>query len=1148
MAILLFFLAILIQLFTVALVLVLESKRLSACLLILIVVIATAFIHPFSLLLGIPICLLCLTLIVPVLRRDAISVPVYNTLAKSPSYISDAQHTLTDIADTDWEKQLYTGQPNWHGFASYAYPTLTSEEYDFLENEVETLCLMLDDWHINQHEYDLPEKVWKFLKLKGFLGLSIASEFGGRAFSPYAQSRVFSKIASHSLPAAVTCAETNAPGLGYLLMHYGNVEQQRWLPKLVKGSQIGCLAIASTEKHSTSTATNPATETMMSDAVADIGIVGFGYYRNKRMLGIQLSIQKSWVSLAPVATLIAVAFRLYDPDKLIATVYGNQFSNDASNSSENQIKNVDATADGWNLNAGELEDEPATEYGITCALLEATHEGVSFGGRHHPIGAAFMSGTIEAKDIFIPLDAIIGGVQNAGKGLSMLMDVFQQHKGISLPSLGLASSERAYLLAGAHCKIMTPTLQQTQAATPDNQTDNNTGIYNTDTHSKNKTTFPESQEETSDHFIHYADDSATNLHSAVLSKIATDTYRLEAMRHLLSAHLNHGQAATVLASMTQQLTLSVTQSNLTKTMQLMEQHATQQGTKNTLASFYQAFPSLCQLHTHHSPTHPATVFAQASLLCHPYWREEIAILNNADKVVGLKAFDAILHRHLAYTLRLGLKSLFKGLLHPWLVGSIKRYHDRRSIAVDELHKMPKMSAKSVPHFADAFSLPYYRQINRLSTNFGLIADVTLSLFGLHKPQANMLYQRLADIHTHLVSMSAILFYYAHGDGLDSEKLHVRLALDESLYQIQDAFFDFFDNLPKPKTAKLLKHLIFPQGRIYQKPSDTLISAVSDLMVKDDKYNAVRQQIKDYVFYHLNLDDGFGYIEATYQQLLDIEPLWIMFKKQQQQGNLFGLTFEDQVIDAIKQDIINEEEAEILIAYNGMRYETLLTDTFDIILKDTLPRYNIHHPENAVHNITAHGDRIQAQPAIPNIMDALTPSGVSLTAEPDDLYDETHDTYQDAQYETNIHLDDWIEEEPHNMNAVNTVDMDAVDSSFNTTTNRLTSNSIYDSDTEEKMDIMLNGQQMQTALKAGNQNDTSAITLNKEGQIIADGQTTDDYNGNMTDANMLTNNPSQQTTNTQVKDKNQQLTMPFDETKTIKDHLNLNSPVKRKTSQ
>lgn len=351
-----------------------------------------------------PLALILVVLNVPPIRRAVLSKPVFGVLKKSMPPISATERDALEAGTTWWEKQIFSGKPDWNEFAQINLPQLTAEEQSFLDNEVNELCTMLDEWKIHNDLKDLPAEAWQYLKDKKFFGLIIPKEYGGRDFSPHAQSRIMSKIASRSGTAAVTAMVPNSLGPGELLVKYGTEEQrQRWLPGLANGTEIPCFGLTGPEAGSD------------AGSIPDTGIVCKGIHEGQEVLGLKLNFSKRWITLAPVATVVGLAFKLYDPDGL-------------------------------------LGDPAKKEYGITCALIPAKHPGIEIGQRHNP-GSPFMNGPIFGTDVFIPLDWIIGGAAMAGKGWRMLIECLGAGRGVSLPALSTASGEMNYRMVGAYARI-----------------------------------------------------------------------------------------------------------------------------------------------------------------------------------------------------------------------------------------------------------------------------------------------------------------------------------------------------------------------------------------------------------------------------------------------------------------------------------------------------------------------------------------------------------------------------------------------------------------------------------------------------------------------------------------------------------------------
>ncbi|RLQ20244.1 acyl-CoA dehydrogenase [Seongchinamella sediminis] len=350
-----------------------------------------------------PLAAVILVLNVPGWRRSWLARPVYERLRKAMPPMSKTEREALEAGTTWWEKDLFSGNPDWGKFANIKPPQLTEAEQTYMDVEVENLCKLIDDWDVQQRQ-DLSPETWDYLRQHGFFGLIIPEEFGGRDFSPYAQSRVMSKIASRSISVAVTAMVPNSLGPGELLVKYGTDEQKkRWLPGLADGTELPCFGLTGPEAGSD------------AGAIPDLAIVCRGEFEGEEVLGLRLTFSKRWITLAPVATVVGLAFQLRDPEGL-------------------------------------LGDPDIVDYGITCALLPADHPGVEIGERHNP-GVPFMNGPIMGKDVFFPADWIIGGPEMAGKGWRMLIECLGAGRGVSLPALATASGEMCYLTVGAFARI-----------------------------------------------------------------------------------------------------------------------------------------------------------------------------------------------------------------------------------------------------------------------------------------------------------------------------------------------------------------------------------------------------------------------------------------------------------------------------------------------------------------------------------------------------------------------------------------------------------------------------------------------------------------------------------------------------------------------
>lgn len=818
MIFLLFVLSIVIQLFAIWAIFFFNLNRTIGSIITIAVAIFTALLlTPWALILGIPLIALSIIILFAPLRFNLITKPAYKTLANSMPSISTTEQEALEAGTSWWEKELFMGAPDWSQFEKYPYPTLSEEEQSFIDNEVELLCSMLDEWEIHHHLKDLPPEVWQFIKDKGFLGLIIPKSFGGKEFSSFAQSRIMSKIASRSLTTAVSCMVPNSLGPGELLMHYGtDAQKQQYLPGLAKGEEIPCFGLTSPEAGSD------------AGAIPDSGVVCYGEYEGAQVLGLRMNFSKRWITLAPIATVVGLAFKLYDPEGL-------------------------------------LGDKNKTEYGITCALIPASHAGVKIGARHYP-GSPFMNGTVEGEDVFIPIDWIIGGQENAGKGWRMLMECLGVGRGISLPALATAAGEMSYLTVGAFAKIR----QQFNISVGK---------------------FEGVQEAT--------------------SEIASDAYMLEAFRYLVTCGLNQGGTPAVMTAMAKYYATETMRKVVNHGMDIAGGRAIQLGPRNFLALTYQAIPIAITVEGANILTRSLMIFGQGSMRCHPYLFEELQLLQSEDKNNSVKKFDDLLFKHLAYTFNRGARSFAYG----WTGGS-----------------------SDAPQSADQFTTSYYKTINRFSANFALVSDMSLGLLAGDLKRKEMLSGRLADIHAHLFISTAILKFYEAGQKTEAEQLHAKLALQKAFLNIQEAFWGLFENFPAKLPAAFVKWICFPFGRVISKPDDELKQQVAELMMQEHPF---REQLKHHVFYSTKADDVTGRLEHTFQILRTLEPLWDKFKKAESKGKFTGLTFEENIEQAIKEGFISESEAQQLLQYNAIRFDSMLTDVFDEDLNKDLPLSNPH---------------------------------------------------------------------------------------------------------------------------------------------------------------------------------------------------------------
>ncbi|MEQ1439724.1 acyl-CoA dehydrogenase [Fontimonas sp. SYSU GA230001] len=518
---------------------------------------ATAFIVAGSI-----YALLALLLNLRPLRRALITKPIFAAFKKVLPEMSSTEREALEAGDTWWEAELFRGRPNWNKLLAFKYTQLTAEEQSFLDNECEELCKLCDDWKIEFEDKDLPPQVWAYIREKKFLAMLIKKEYGGLGFSANAQSAVVTKLATKSIAMAVTVMVPNSLGPGELLMHYGtDAQKKQWLPGLVSGREIPCFGLTGPEVGSDAT------------AMPDLGVVCYGEHEGHRVLGIKLNFSKRYITLAPIATVVGLAFKLRDPDGL-------------------------------------LGDKSKSDYGITCALIPAKHTGVQIGRRHYP-GAAFHNGTIHGRDVFIPVDWIIGGPAMAGKGWRMLVECLSAGRGISLPALATAAGQTAYRMTGIYGRFR----RQFKVAVGK---------------------FEGVQEAT--------------------GRIAGHAYTLEAMRVMTASAVDHCAPSVVTAIAKYHMT-ELMRKIVNDSMDVMAGKAIQQGPRNFIATAYKATPVAITVEGANILTRNLMIFGQGAIRCHEYVFPEMEAARTDD----LAAFDRLLFGHIGFSLNRAVRALTLGL-------------------------------------------------------------------------------------------------------------------------------------------------------------------------------------------------------------------------------------------------------------------------------------------------------------------------------------------------------------------------------------------------------------------------------------------------------------------------------------------------------
>jgi acyl-CoA dehydrogenase len=360
--------------------------------------------HPTATLISAGLMLLvAVPLLIPPLRKSAITAPLLTFYTKLLPPLSDTERTALESGTVGFEGELFSGKPDWDKLLSLPKPELTAEEQAFLDGPCAELCRRTNDWDITHVRADLPPELWDYIKQNKFFGLNIPKEYGGLGFSALMNHKVIQKLAAVSSVVSSTVGVPNSLGPAELLMHYGTEEQKRYyLPRLADGREVPCFALTGPFAGSDAT------------SIPDYGIVCEGEWNGAKVLGIRLTLNKRYITLAPVASLIGVAFRMYDPDGLL----------------------------------GDTKD-----IGISLALVPRETPGLEIGRRHFPLNSPFQNGPIKGKDVFVPLSQLIGGEDYAGQGWRMLMECLSIGRSITLPSTASGGSKMGAVVTGAYARI-----------------------------------------------------------------------------------------------------------------------------------------------------------------------------------------------------------------------------------------------------------------------------------------------------------------------------------------------------------------------------------------------------------------------------------------------------------------------------------------------------------------------------------------------------------------------------------------------------------------------------------------------------------------------------------------------------------------------
>ncbi len=505
-------------------------------------------------------------LAVAAIRRPLISDPVLRAFRGMMPPMSQTEAEAIHAGTVWWDAELFSGKPDLQRLLSFPKPALSAEEQAFLDNETDQLCAMVSEWDTTHHNYDMPPHVWQFIKDKGFLGMIIPKRYGGKGFSGYGHSQVIHKLSTRSSAAAVSVMVPNSLGPAELLLHYGTEEQKNhYLPRLAKGLEIPCFGL--TNPHAGSDAAS----------IPDVGVVCKGMWQGKEVLGMRVTWEKRYITLGPVATLLGLAFRLTDPDHLL----------------------------------GSTDD-----IGITCALVPTNTPGVQIGRRHMTLNAGFMNGPNWGKDVFMPLEWIIGGPKMAGQGWRMLMECLAAGRSISLPSSNVGLAKLAVRGTGAYARVR-------------NQFKTAIGKF-------------EGIEEP-------------------LARMGGQLYMMDAVRRMTVVGVDAGEKPSVLSAIAKYHVTERARAIVNDAMDIQGGKGICLGPNNFIGHVYQQIPISITVEGANILTRSLIIFGQGAIRCHPFVLREMNAARDEDRSRASRHFDRAFWGHVGLLVSNAARAFVMGM-------------------------------------------------------------------------------------------------------------------------------------------------------------------------------------------------------------------------------------------------------------------------------------------------------------------------------------------------------------------------------------------------------------------------------------------------------------------------------------------------------
>ena len=563
------------------------------------------------------------------LRRLVFSDPVLGLYRRILPDMSQTEKEAIDAGTVWWDADLFSGKPDWNKLLAIPAPRLSAEEQAFLDGPCEEVCAMTNDWEVTHERYDLSPQVWQYVKDKGFLGMIIPRKYGGLGFSAVAHSAVVMKLSTRSNALSVSVMVPNSLGPAELLLHYGTEEQKNfYLPRLAKGLEVPCFALTSPEAGSDAA------------SIPDYAIVCKGHWQGKEVLGMRVTWDKRYITLGPIATLLGLAFRLYDPEHLL----------------------------------GDKED-----LGITCALVPTNTPGVNIGRRHLPLNAAFQNGPNSGKDVFMPIDWIIGGKEYAGKGWMMLMGCLAAGRSISLPTSSVGGAKALARITGAYSRV------RSQFKTPIGKLE---GV------------------------------------EEALGRIAANTYMMDATRIMTAGAVDLGEKPAVVSAIAKYHMTERARRVVDDAMDIHGGKGICLGPNNWVGRGYQVIPVGITVEGANILTRTLIIFGQGAIRCHPYVLREMRAAKEMEGSAASIEFDDAFTSHIGHTISNGVRAFVHGITSSRL-GQVPR---NGAAETRHYYRFSSRLAAAFAFLADVSMLAMGGALKRKEKISGRLGDVLSMLY------------------------------------------------------------------------------------------------------------------------------------------------------------------------------------------------------------------------------------------------------------------------------------------------------------------------------------------------------------------------------------------------------------------------------------